>query len=457
MTAIQLQSLAQMAGGRLINGVLEGVLLAIIATVLLRVACRNSGTRFAVCFSTLLTMAGLAAFAVLGHYGIALPLATAHINLPESWAVGALIVWETIAGVGLVRLALAVRQICRLHSRATRLDLAELSPELRGTVEEFSSARRVAVCLSDDIRVPTAIGFFRPAVLIPRWAMNELSPEELRAVLLHELGHLRRWDDWTNLAQKIVRALLFFHPAVWWIDSRLTLERESACDDLVLAETSNNRGYAECLVSVAEKSLLRTGLALALGAVSRLRQTAVRVTRILDHNRLADTRVSKPAMAAVTVIGLASLVVLQRTPELVVFGNGATPSAIAQAAPQVSGVLPAAYHAQSKPSVIEASLHESALSQSTLSSQRVLRRRTGSSSKPELVKAKTRRLGSSPMVVRASASDNRSLGPSLFFVVQTAEFDDNGDVNSTVQVWHLTIIRESQITDSQNGIIWKLI
>jgi len=65
--------------------------------------------------------------------------------------------------------------------------------------------------------------------------------------LLHEFAHLGRWDDWTNLAQKLVRTIFFFHPAVWWIEKRLSLEREMACDDVVLAETQNPRAYAECL------------------------------------------------------------------------------------------------------------------------------------------------------------------------------------------------------------------
>src|SRR4029077_12962453 len=105
----------------------------------------------------------------------------------------------------------------------------------------------------------------------PRWAIDDLSPAELKAVVLHELGHLRRRDDWTNLAQQILRAMLFFHPGVGWIDSRLNREREMACDDLVLAGIGNAHSYAECLVSVAEKSAVRARMALALAAVSRMR------------------------------------------------------------------------------------------------------------------------------------------------------------------------------------------
>ena len=96
---------------------------------------------------------------------------------------------------------------------------------------------------------------------------------ELNSILIHELAHLERRDDWTNLAQKVLRALLFFHPAVWWVERQLSLEREMACDDVVLSRTANPRAYAECLVTVAERSLMRRGLALAQAAVSKMRQT----------------------------------------------------------------------------------------------------------------------------------------------------------------------------------------
>jgi len=67
----------------------------------------------------------------------------------------------------------------------------------------------MAICRSADTRVPTAIGFFKPIVVIPEWALQELPAEELKIILLHEFAHLGRWDDWTNLAQKLVRTIFF--------------------------------------------------------------------------------------------------------------------------------------------------------------------------------------------------------------------------------------------------------
>src|SRR5207248_10974238 len=109
----------------------------------------------------------------------------------------------------------------------------------RQAIVEFSSSRRVALTTTERVNVPAAIGFFKPMIVIPAWALRELTPAELNIVLLHEFAHLRRGDAWTNLLQKIVRSLFLFHPAVCWIESRLSLEREMACDDQVVAETAN--------------------------------------------------------------------------------------------------------------------------------------------------------------------------------------------------------------------------
>ena len=149
---------------------------------------------------------------------------------------------------------------------------------------------------------------------------------------MHELAHLRRRDDWTNLLQKILGALLFFHPAVWWIEKKLALEREMACDDLVLASTTSPRAYAECLVSLAEKSFLRRGLALAQAAVDRLRNVSLRVSQILDVDRPRATRVWRPAPVLVGGVSLVCLVALSHAPtRLVSFSNGAASSALTSA------------------------------------------------------------------------------------------------------------------------------
>ena len=160
-------------------------------------------------------------------------------------------------------------------------------------------------------------------IVLPAWALRELSPSELNVVLLHEFAHLRRGDAWTNLVQKIVRAVLPFHPAVWWIDGRLSLEREMACDDQVLAETANPRGYAQCLIALLEKSAARRGWAMAQAAVHRVGEASQRIVQILDVSRPNGKRVWKPALGLVATFSLLCLAVVPRAPRFVAFDGGA--------------------------------------------------------------------------------------------------------------------------------------
>jgi hypothetical protein len=121
---------------------------------------------------------------------------------------------------------------------------------------------------------------------------------------------------------------LFFHPAVWWIDKRLSLEREMACDEAVLAKTQNPQAYARCLVSLAEKSFVQRGVAMAQAAIGRMRDTSRRLSRILDSGTPATTRVFKPVLAGVAGLAMVSVVGLPRVPKLIGF---ASPSEVAVA------------------------------------------------------------------------------------------------------------------------------
>jgi hypothetical protein len=200
---------------------------------------------------------------------------------------------------------------------------------LRETLAKHCDGRAVALCTSAEVQVPTAIGFFDPAVVIPAWLLQDLSAEELNQIVLHELAHLRRRDDWTNLVQQIVKALFFFHPAVWWIEKKISLEREMACDDAVLAATEKPRAYAECLAHLVERTFIRRSLALAQAALGRVRHTSLRVAQILNPNRPAAAKHSlKPALALIAICAVGSAVVASREPQLVAFRD-AQPAAVA--------------------------------------------------------------------------------------------------------------------------------
>src|SRR5215469_10326239 len=320
-----LHAITELVALRFIDSLVEGVVVCLLAASVLRFTPRqNAATRFAGWFSALVAIAVLPWIGeLLPHPGLATRTARhAAIVLPSSWALYLMSSWGVIAlwlALGVVR---ALWHLHVLRRNCTALHTMALDPILRETLERHGTRRRAALCTSEQVRVPTAVGLFKPIILIPGWVMRELAPAELNQILLHELAHFRRWDDWTNLAQQIVKAALFFHPAVWWIDGRIAIEREIACDDAVLAETRRPRAYAECLAHLAEKSFARRSVALAQAALGHVRQTSDRIAQILDVNRGARTSSTwSTAMSIVAFLALGCGVFYSRTPGLVAFGN----------------------------------------------------------------------------------------------------------------------------------------
>ena len=324
MMALDLNSTAQAAVLRLVDSLAEGTLIALVALGFLRVARKlTSAARFAVWFSTMMAIAALAFLGRAAHDSVG-PVGFPHATLvvPGSWALYVFVAWVLLAGILLSRVGLAMFHVRRVRRSCVPLDPSFVDSRLRGMLESHGMSRPAALCTSELVNVPTAIGFRKPAVVLPSWLAEELSPEELKQLVLHEYAHLRRWDDWTNLAQQIVKALLFFHPAVWWIEKRISLEREMACDDAVVAETANPRAYAECLAHLAEKSMVRRGLALAQAALGRIRQTSLRVARILQVDQPVPVR-HQWAVAAAVATGLAIVCgsATLRMPRLIAFQN----------------------------------------------------------------------------------------------------------------------------------------
>jgi beta-lactamase regulating signal transducer with metallopeptidase domain len=134
-----------------------------------------------------------------------------------------------------------------------------------GTVWE-QRARRLAQALkvscpvrvveSALARLPAVIGWFRPVILIPASALTGVDPQQLEALLAHELAHIRRHDYLANLVQTAAETLLFYHPAVWWVGRKIRVERENCCDDLAVQACGDVLTYARALTQLEE---LRAG------------------------------------------------------------------------------------------------------------------------------------------------------------------------------------------------------
>lgn len=434
----QLGSVAQIFVARVLNSLPEGIFIAGFVWLILRLLPRqNSRTRFAVWFLVLIAVAALpfvgdcgVAHAALSLGGSSQPLVT----LSSHWAFVFLIIWMAMACLAVLRLAIGVWRVRSLLKSCVAIDRAELDPETRRVVEEFSSSRPAPLVISEKLNVPAAIGFVRPKIVVPPWILRELPPQELDVILLHEFAHLQRRDSWTNLLQKIVRAVFCFHPAVWWIDKRLSLEREMACDDYVLAETDDPRGYAKVLVGMLERNVARRAWAMAQAAVSRAHEAALRLSQILDVNRATTKHVRKPALGVVSLFSLLCLVVLPQTRQLVGFAanDGATYREVASL-PVSQG--PALASAQ----VVPAAMHSTSAIKQAKSATQVVSRPKRHRSDAAVIMTKARSSKAPADLLRVSADEKVVSVTQAVLVIRTTSQAGGNSWQWSIRVWQVIL------------------
>ncbi len=168
------------------------------------------------------------------------------------WTAFAAVIWITGVTVMLFRAAVSLVVLRRWSARV--MD-AGVDASVRQALDSLAAAmritRRVRILLTDRLISPAVMGVIWPVVLLPPAALCGLNPEQLRIVLAHELAHIRRHDYLVNLVQKLIEALLFFNPAVWWISHQIRIEREACCDDLAARVVGNRSAVAHALYSFA--------------------------------------------------------------------------------------------------------------------------------------------------------------------------------------------------------------
>ena len=332
----------------LVGWLWQGMALAAGVAVVLGVArSLNAATRYALWWATLAAVlvlpfapaiAGLAgsaaAPAVAASAPLVEPLVPLALPAPADWlialAVGA---WLGFLMLGLLSLWRAAAHLAALRRGASPMPAGrEACLPLWLAVRH--TGRAVALAVSDDVAAPAALGFGRALVVLPRALVERLADDELDQIVLHEYGHLRRRDDWARLAQAIVQSVVWFHPAVWWIDRQLELEREAACDDFVVRQTGAARRYAACLAHAAELvgSRAHAG-SLAPGMAASRHVLLARVGRLLDGRVRRHGLVVAAASLAAGFVALATLVgTLAQSRPLV-----AVAAPVALVSPAVSG------------------------------------------------------------------------------------------------------------------------
>jgi len=210
-------------------------------------------------------------------------MAPPHRIAPDvfPWMVEAWLAGVAFFGLRATGGFLLVERMRRKESIAVGVALRETCLALQ---RRLGLRRSIAYCHCHWLDAPAVIGWFRPIVLLPITAFTGLSEAQLRAVIAHELAHIRRFDSFVNAFQVAVETLLFYHPAVWWLNHRIRIEREHCCDDIAISLCGDALDYARALTLMEE---WRAAPAFAMA--SNHGSLTARVTRLLGINHLGSS------------------------------------------------------------------------------------------------------------------------------------------------------------------------
>ena len=186
------------------------------------------------------------------------PSPSAWLPSLERWALPA---WALGVLLFSLRLVWATKQVSALR-RGAQPPEAPMLAIIAGLASRMRLARPVRVLISSIPDGPSVVGWIRPVVLLPAATILGLTPQQLEAVLAHELAHIRRYDYLVNMLQILVETLLFYHPAVWWTSAQIRHEREMCCDDLAVVACGDALCYARALTRLERLRVMRPRLAL---------------------------------------------------------------------------------------------------------------------------------------------------------------------------------------------------
>lgn len=200
-----------------------------------------------------------------------------------------LTVW--IGGVFVLMLRLAFSLGWVRHLRTSSFQSPEIQESLNTIVSRLRLKIKPVASETAHVQSPVTIGHLKPLILFPIGIINQLSPQEVEAILTHELAHIVRRDYLSNLIQSFIETLFYYHPVTWWISRIVRSERENRADDLAVSWCGDQLGYVKALMTVEEMQVQRHAPSLAIGFASRKGAMLARIQRILhipykNHNQM---------------------------------------------------------------------------------------------------------------------------------------------------------------------------
>lgn len=211
--------------------------------------------------------------------------------------------------LGLIVLCAKHVQDWRWSQRLVRNNVSALPTHWQVQFEQWQDklglSRPVKFLLSMQVDVPCVAAYFKPVVLLPASLLLGMSPQQIEAIVLHELAHIRRHDVALATLQALIRALYFFNPFVLWLSRQVDIEREHACDDMAVRACSQPADYASSLLHFAEmQSHFDSSTRLAIvGKIGNQNMFKHRIQRLFTAKKPVASTVKK-SIATTLMLGM---------------------------------------------------------------------------------------------------------------------------------------------------------
>lgn len=310
----------------MLNSVGQGLFIYLGLVLALRMLpARDARVRYHLSLAALLSIAGffiVDLWHLLGAAGnslsagtptiIWLPGSTAPAQGVSGMAASGLVVLAPWIGgfyalglvVMLVRALGGVVELRRMKSVGVHEAPEEVALMLVKLCERAGISKSVRALMSVKAKVPMVVGVLKPVLLLPVTIVSELDTQQLEAILLHELLHVKRQDYLVNMVQIVLETVLFFNPFVWLVSAVVRREREYACDDSVLSLTNLPLSYALALTKLAGGDVAHTRVSVAATGNGKLMSRIVRImegqSEPRSYARLASACVALLSMAFLT-------------------------------------------------------------------------------------------------------------------------------------------------------------
>ncbi len=245
------------------------------------------------------------------------PTRVVTIPMSDAWWTSpavALAVWMVWFTVQAIRVGAAIGAVRRAKQECERFP-PRLEARLPHWTRLSATGRRARLVLSDRVSAAAVLGGTSPLIAVAPPLLDHLGDADLDRVVIHEWAHVQRRDDVAQVVQLLIRMIAGWHPAMWWLERQLHLEREVACDEIVVGVTGSAKEYATCLTSIASLPITAVRRLPVVAAASRsgLRH---RIVRILTTRRRATrlwwaTAVMGALSVGVVAVGVGNLRVVR--------------------------------------------------------------------------------------------------------------------------------------------------